>query len=155
MITDIRAVGGPITGAFVQITSDERGKELINRKEAIMRIQAVSHHGTASRDCDMIEALFIAADEARQLEKGVGYSKALKDQIFAELKRGRDAARAVNKLIAVPDQAPSGGNRYRYLQTSAPAASQPAPAPTPVLEASDTPPASAPQTPDPVPPPTP
>lgn len=154
MITDIRAIGG-----YVQITSDERGMELINRKEAILRIQAVSHHGTTSRDCDMMEALFLAADEARQFEKGAGYSKKVKDQIFAELKRGRDAARAVNKLVAVPDQAPSGGNRYRYLQTSVPVVAPPAPGPAPMpsqeREASDMPPDAASQPSYPVPPPTP
>ena len=69
MITKIKA-----RGHMVEITSDEHGPQLISRREALVRAQAVLG---MDRDSEWLcEALINAANEAKINEDGKGYSSA-------------------------------------------------------------------------------
>lgn len=58
-------------GHMVCIKSSENGSQLISRKEALHRAQAIIGLDQASQD--LVDALLTAADQARKNEFGKGY----------------------------------------------------------------------------------
>ena len=102
MITSIRACGH-----MILITSDERGDELINRREAILRLKGINGMCSNSRMVDMLETLVKAINESRVNETGRGYSKFTLDRIMDEIKKGQLEARQRERNQGMSTGAPS------------------------------------------------
>ena len=61
---------------MVEIISDEKGPEVISRKEALLRAHGIL--GIDQQSSDLVDQLIMAANQARHNEFGVGYdSKSL------------------------------------------------------------------------------
>lgn len=106
MITAIQACGH-----MVKITSDFRGEELINRREALLRLDGLLGMDGSSRMADMLETLVKAVNQARINETGSGYSQHSLEALLAKIRKGQEEARLRDKKVAVPDLAPCGGTR--------------------------------------------
>jgi hypothetical protein len=106
MITNIQACGH-----MVKITSDFRGDELINRREALLRIDGLLGMDGSTRMADMLETLVKAVNQARINETGSGYSHRALEALLAKIRNGREEARLRDKKVAAPDLAPCGGTR--------------------------------------------
>ena len=74
---------------MVCIKSSENGSQLIGRKEAILRAQAILGLDKASQD--LVEALLMAANEARKNDIGVGYDSKDLTAIMTAAKLQADA----------------------------------------------------------------
>jgi hypothetical protein len=88
-----------------------RGPELINRKEALMRVKRIVGIDKSSRMADMLETMVHACNAARINELGRGYDKNTLDTLLASIRTGREEARLRDKNVALPGMAPSGGTR--------------------------------------------
>ena len=106
MITQIAACGH-----MVKITSDFRGEELINRREALLRLDGLLGMDGSSRMADMLETLVKAVNQARINETGFGYSQHSLEALLAKIRKGQEEAKLRDKKVAVADIAPCGGTR--------------------------------------------
>lgn len=109
MITKIEA-----KGPVVVITSDLRGDEIISRKEALLRIDALLGMDKTDRMADMLEALINACNQARINELGMGYNPASLENLRAKIRKGQQEAKLRDKDVILPDFAPAGVTRTVY-----------------------------------------
>ena len=99
---------------MIKITSDFRGDELVNRREALLRLDGLLGMDGSSRMADMLETLVKAVNQARINETGSGYSQHSIDTLLAKIRKGQLDAIQRDRKVTGSNVQPVGVERIVY-----------------------------------------